>query len=215
MSGFVIGIDEAGRGPLAGPVAVGAVLIPRKFDWKVVEGVKDSKQLRAQVREQIFEKMCELERVGKLHYAVAFSSHAMIDRRGIVPSIRSALRTTLMHLARDFMANARWNLRGESLEESAEVLLDGGLVAPIAFGTQRTIIRGDETEPVISLASIAAKVLRDRRMEALAEQYPAYRFEEHKGYGTIEHRRIIAREGLCEIHRASFCTGLRVAEKSV
>ncbi len=212
MSGFVIGIDEAGRGPLAGPVAVGAVLVPRAFDWTLLEGVKDSKQLRPQVREEIFQKMTELERVGKLQYAVAFSSHSMIDRKGIVPAIRSALRTTLLHLARDFMDNSKWNLRGQSLEESAEVLLDGGLIAPISFPMQRTIIRGDQTERAISLASIAAKVLRDRRMEALAEQYPSYGFDEHKGYGTLDHRRAIAREGLCEIHRMTFCTRMRTPE---
>ena len=204
----MIGIDEAGRGPLAGPVAVGAVLIPSHFDWKTLEGVKDSKQLRPQVRERIFHEMQELKRMGKLHFAVAFSSHAIIDRKGIIPAIRSALKRTLVELAREFLENRHWNFRGDSLEEVAEVLLDGGLSAPISFRSQQTIIRGDQSEPAISLASIAAKVLRDRHMSMLAERYPQYGFEEHKGYGTPDHARMIRKNGLCAIHRITFCSNL-------
>ena len=95
------------------------------------------------------------------------------------------------------------------------MLLDGSLCAPTHFIDQRTIIRGDETEPIISLASIVAKVTRDRRMEKLGASYPAWGFEEHKGYGTIEHRRTIARLGLSSEHRLSFCSGLRIGPKRV
>ncbi|MEY4747542.1 MAG: ribonuclease ribonuclease [Candidatus Parcubacteria bacterium] len=197
----VIGIDEAGRGPLAGPVAVGAVMVPIDFDWRALPGVKDSKQLRSQVRERIFSDMQALERRGKLRYAVRFSSSAMIDRVGITRAVKRALLCALEALEAD--------------PAGVCVLLDGSLYAPSHYVEQRTIIRGDETEPVISLASIAAKVVRDRRMERFAESLPAWGFEEHKGYGTHEHIRAIARMGLSEIHRASFCAGLRIGSKSV
>jgi ribonuclease HII len=197
---YVIGIDEAGRGPLAGPVAVGAVMVPEDFDWSLIEGVKDSKQLRPQIREELFEKLQSLERRGKLRYAVRFSSSQSIDRIGIVRSIRRALVCALEALEPD--------------PAVCTVLLDGSLYAPRQFVDQRTIIRGDQSEPVIGLASIAAKVLRDRRMEKLALEYPSWGFDIHKGYGTLEHRRAISAHGLSDLHRASFCTSLRIGPKS-
>ena len=87
-------------------------------------------------------------------------------------------------------------------------MLDGSLHAPKEFTNQKTIIRGDQSEPVISLASIAAKVLRDRLMVRLAKKYPLYSFDIHKGYGTLAHRRAIKKEGFCELHRVTFCTRL-------
>ena len=198
---YVIGIDEAGRGPLAGPVAVGAVMVPLDFDWTQLEGVKDSKQLRPQIRERIFTEIQAFERRGKLKYAVRFSSSESIDRWGIVRAVRRALICALEAVEPD--------------PAITTVLLDGSLYAPTHFIDQRTIIRGDETEPIISLASIVAKVTRDRRMEKLGESYPAWGFEGHKGYGTIEHRRVIARLGLSSEHRLSFCSGLRIGPKRV
>ena len=205
---YLIGIDEAGRGPLAGPVSVGAVLVPADFDWTLVRGVKDSKQLRAQQREDFFARMKELEHTGSMRFAVSFSSVQIIEERGIVFAVQSALNRAIRRLVENPVGNA--NDRPEY-----EVRLDGGLHAPREFSMQKTIIRGDVTEPVISLASIAAKVLRDRHMEELAQKYPAYGFDAHKGYGTLEHRRAIARVGLSDIHRATFCTRLRVGPKSV
>ncbi|QQG37816.1 MAG: ribonuclease HII [Candidatus Kaiserbacteria bacterium] len=196
---YVIGIDEAGRGPLAGPVAVGAVLLPEDFDWLLLEGVRDSKQLRPQVRDSIFEQMQVLESRGKIRYAVRFSSCDYIDEFGIVSAIRRALYSAIYAL--------------EPQVAQSTVLLDGGLRAPREFFDQHTIIRGDETEPVISLASIAAKVLRDRRMEELSEHYPDYGFDVHKGYATLAHRRAIARHGLSDLHRVSFCSRLRIGPK--
>ncbi len=198
---YLIGVDEAGRGPLAGPVAVGAVMIPLDFDWSLIEGVKDSKQLRAQVRERIFAETEVLARRGKLKYAVRFSSSAMIDELGIARAVKRALTVAIGALEADPL--------------ECTVLLDGSLYAPSEFADQRTIIRGDETEPVISLASIAAKVSRDRRMEKLALEYPQWGFDVHKGYGTLDHRRAISRVGLSDIHRASFCTRLRIPERVV
>lgn len=201
---YVIGIDEAGRGPLAGPVAVGAVLVLVDFDWTLLKGVRDSKQLSALQREKIFSEMEILERAETIRFAVSFSSVHTIEERGIVFAVQSALARALRRLTK--------NTENGSLYE---VRLDGGLKAPAKFVRQTTIVRGDESEPVISLASIAAKVLRDRRMKHLAVAYPAYGFDAHKGYGTWAHRRAIARFGLSDIHRATFCTRLRVGEKSV
>ena len=198
---YLIGIDEAGRGPLAGPVAVGAVMVPEGFDWRLLPGVRDSKQLRPQVRDRVFAEMETLARRGKLSFAVRFSSSEMIDSFGIARAVRRALVCALDELKAD--------------PAECSVLLDGSLYAPREFVEQRTIIRGDETEPVISLASIAAKVLRDRRMEKLAVEYPQWGFDVHKGYGTLEHRRVIARIGLSDIHRASFCTRLRIPSHTV
>ena len=197
MSRFIIGIDEAGRGPLAGPVAVGAVKVPSDFDWSSVEGAKDSKKMTEKGREKIYETMSVLRAEGKLDFDVAFSSSYMIDTHGIVPAIRSALDRAITKITQDGPP-----------EELVQVLLDGSLRAPERFVNQKTIIRGDSSEVVISLASIVAKVLRDRLMVRLASDYPAYGFEIHKGYGTLAHRQIIKKEGLSKLHRASFCTNI-------
>src|SRR3989344_54978 len=176
---YVIGIDEAGRGPVAGAVSVGAVLVPARFDWGPWRGVKDSKQLTALERERWYTRLAEARRGGGLRFSVAFTGPSKIDREGIVPGIQSALSRAIFKLDAD--------------PYECLVLLDGSLKAPEAFCFQKTIIRGDQLEPVISLASIVAKVLRDRQMRHLAKKYPAYGFEKHKGYGTAEHYRCIRR----------------------
>lgn len=188
---YIVGIDEAGRGPLAGPVSVGAVRLSIDFDSAQVTGATDSKKMTPLSRERLYETMRSLRASGALDFAVAFSDAAMIDREGIVPSIRSALESALESLQLD--------------PEVCDVRLDGGLKAPSHFKQQTTIIRGDQTELAISLASIAAKVERDALMREIAEQFPAYGLEIHKGYGTAAHRRLIQEHGLSPIHRASFC----------
>ncbi len=198
---YLIGIDEAGRGPLAGPVAVGAVLMLQDFDWRLLEGVRDSKKLSEKKREEFFARAVELEQSQTLRFAVATSSAAYIDRYGIVPAIKRALAEVLS--------------RFEVEPKDCHVLLDGSLRAPAEYIHQETIIRGDDTEPVISLASIMAKVTRDRLMKRLSSKYPEYDFHVHKGYGTPSHLSAIARRGLSDIHRASFCSRLRVGSKSV
>ncbi len=198
---YVIGIDEAGRGPLAGPVAVGAVMVPLDFDWSVLEGVRDSKKLSEKKREEIFVHAGELQLSGALRFSVSTSSAAYIDRYGIVPAIKRALAEVLS--------------RFEIEPHECRVLLDGSLKAPVEYIHQETIIRGDDTEPIISLASIMAKVTRDRLMKRLSPKYPEYDFHVHKGYGTASHLSVIGRYGLSDIHRASFCTRLRLGSKSV
>jgi ribonuclease HII len=192
---YLIGIDEAGRGPLAGPVAVGAVMVPGDFDWMLVVGAKDSKQMTPASREVLYATMKDLREAGTLNFAVAFSSSSMIDQWGIVPSIKSALARALSTIQ-------------EATPLECEVLLDGNLRAPERFAKQRTIIRGDQSEPIISLASIAAKVERDALMRRLAKKYPAYEFARHKGYGTTLHRAAIVENGLSPIHRRTFCRAL-------
>jgi len=180
---------------LAGPVAVGAVKIPADFDWSLVVEAKDSKQMTPKSREELYKKMCTLRTEGKLEFAVAFSSAAFIDKRGIVPAVQSALDRAIAKV-----------IKVEPYHY--EVLLDGSLHAPKEFLNQKTIIRGDQSQPVISLASIAAKVMRDRLMVRMAQKYPVYGFNVHKGYGTLAHRETIKRAGLCELHRTTFCTKL-------
>jgi len=190
MRRHIIGIDEAGRGPLAGPVAVGVVLFPERFDWRLLRGIKDSKQLTPDAREAWYANLLMLRREYDVQFAVSFSSARVIDARGIVPAVFAGITRSLARLEAD--------------PRHSELLLDGALHAPAHFTHQRTIIRGDETEPAIALASIAAKVRRDRLMRRYALQFPAYNFDLHKGYGTKAHREVFKRLGPCPIHRQSF-----------
>ncbi|MGH7141108.1 MAG: ribonuclease HII [Minisyncoccia bacterium] len=189
---FLIGIDEAGRGPLAGPVAVGAVLVPEGFDVsQEFPGVRDSKKLSAEKREEIYAALRHrAEAVGDVRFCVRFASHHCIDRLGITRAVRLALFACAQHLAPD--------------PGGVHVLLDGLLEAPPRF-SQETIIRGDESVPLISLASISAKVERDQLMQRMAKKFPDYGFDIHKGYATAAHREAIAERGLCAIHRVTFC----------
>ena len=202
----LVGIDEAGRGALAGPVSVGAILFPSDFDWRELyklvtrsgePRLRDSKQLSAQQRDILYE---QITAHGRLQHACAFVDAETIDAIGIVNAAHEATARALALLG----ANP----------ERVEVLLDAGLKAP-SLWKQESFIRGDENIPAIAFASIIAKVSRDRLMENLSNTHAAYHFEEHKGYGTLAHRRAIARTGLSGLHRASFCRGLRIAEKSV
>jgi ribonuclease HII len=197
MKSWLVGIDEVGRGPLAGPVMVGAALVPADFDWALLPGVTDSKKLTEKKREAIFANALDLQQAGKLWFAVTEESAAKIDAIGIVPSIRSALARALTAVVE----------RSGAAPAALEVLLDGGLTAPAEYLHQQTIIKGDATEPVIGLASIVAKVTRDRLMIQFNTQYPGYGLEVHKGYGTVAHRAAIRERGLSAIHRVTFCRG--------
>jgi len=196
---FVVGIDEAGRGPLAGPVAVGAVSartaeLPRlKRVFRMIKG-KDSKKLSPEDREKWFAVIKAEAKAGNLRWKVSLSGNDMIDKKGIVPAIRSAL-----------IRNLRSLLVVADEPQHTRVLLDGGLKAPAEFLDQKTIIKGDEKELLISLASICAKVTRDAAMCRLAKKYPEYGFAVHKGYGTKMHSNALKLYGLCVIHRLSFC----------
>ncbi len=186
---FLIGIDEAGRGPLAGPVSLAAVMVPADFNLFFFRGIKDSKQLNERERETWYEKILHFG--GGLEWSASFSSHSIIDRKGITKAVYQALSRTLRMLPVD--------------PEECRVLMDGGLKAPPEFIYQETLIRGDETVALIAAASIIAKVKRDRHMKSLARKFPQYGFDVHKGYGTDNHRQAIQSFGLSEIHRTTFC----------
>lgn len=209
MQTWVIGIDEAGRGPLAGPVAVGVALVPARFDWDLLPGVTDSKKLSEKRREAIYTTAKELEKAGQLATSVSLISAKQIDKHGIVPSINTGIVSGLQSVT---TTSPRKDL-GEVVQyESVRVLLDGGLKAPAEWMHQETIIQGDSKEKVIGLASIMAKVTRDRYMQRVATQsaYTIYNFAQHKGYGTKAHREAIATHGLSPEHRASYCKNIQL-----
>ncbi|MBU6431374.1 ribonuclease HII [Patescibacteria group bacterium] len=193
---YIIGIDEVGRGPLAGPLAVGACLISvskiKSLQAKgFFKGIRDSKKLSEKKREEWLGKTEELKTKGDLDYSVSFVSNKKIDEKGISHCLRLAVKNSLKKLKADPLKTM--------------VLLDGGLRAPEKFIYQKTIIKGDEKEPIISLASVAAKVARDRKMIKYSKKFLQYGFEIHKGYGTVSHCQKIRENGLSELHRKSFC----------
>lgn len=189
---YEVGIDEAGRGPLAGPVAVGIVVVAQNFDWKLLPGVTDSKKLTPKKRAEIFAAAKRLQKNNTLAYKVAMVSAQKIDEIGIVPAIRLATVRALSGLTID--------------PNRARVKLDGGLSAPEIY-RQETIIKGDEKERVIGLASICAKETRDAYMVRIADkpQFAPYDFQTHKGYGTKAHREAIKLYGLSTEHRPGYC----------
>lgn len=207
---WLIGVDEAGRGPLAGPVSVGVALVPFDFNWDVIPGVGDSKKVSPKKREEIFQRAKVLKKEGKLDYVVCMISAKTIDKIGIVPSIQKAMNQALQKIQKSKMIQVQ--RKTLCTYDQCLVMLDGGLRAPKEYVHQETIIKGDSKEKVIGFASIMAKVTRDRHMIALSKDYPYsnYGFEVHKGYGTRAHRANIAQFGLSTEHRATFCKNVKV-----
>jgi ribonuclease HII len=151
--------------------------------------LNDSKKLTEKKREAIFLRLQEEMRAGNVSAVVYLASASKIDAEGIVPSVRGALYKGV----RKLLPNP----------EEGKVYLDGSLKAPPEY-VQETIIGGDGLVPAIMLASVAAKVTRDRMMQKLALEYPLYGFEVHKGYGTKKHYELLREHGPCEIHRRTF-----------
>ena len=191
---WIVGVDEAGRGPLAGPVAVGVVKLPIDFDWSLIPGVGDSKQVSLENREVIFERAKKLRYKNQLDYAVGQVGSSVIDRQGIIFAINLAMSRCIKRLELD--------------PADCFIKLDGSLYAPHWFA-QETIIRGDSKELSIGLASILAKVTRDKYMTKVSRRYPRYDFAQHKGYGTKDHREAIAEYGKSPIHRVSYCHNIK------
>ena len=193
---MIIGIDEVGRGPLAGPVTVAAVAAKYpvlSIRYQVFfRNIRDSKKLTPKKRDEWFKKLTVNPRILIAHSSV---SHKIIDRIGITKAVSRAVKNCLRILNTKYLI----------LDTHHKVLLDGSLHAPAEYKDQQTIIKGDEKIPIISAASIIAKVIRDRKMVRLAKEYPEYAFEIHKGYGTKFHRAAIRKYGICDIHRRSFC----------
>jgi ribonuclease HII len=196
---YFVGIDEAGRGALAGPVCVGAVLYPEDFDWKEVfklitkrgePKLRDSKKLSAQQRDILYAYITEH---GRLRHAFALVGSDVIDAIGIVNATNEAAAIAINTL--------------QISPERVKVLLDAGLKAPGKW-QQESFVRGDENIPAISFASIIAKVSRDRHMEELTVSYEKYGFDKHKGYGTNTHIAQIRQHGITPIHRTTFMSFL-------
>ena len=193
MKKWIVGIDEVGRGPVAGPVAVCVcsmlTLEYKKYEWK---GLNDSKKLSQNSRELWFQKAKELKKKGLINYFVIYKSNLFIDSKGIKNAIKKCIENGLDKL----------NIN----PEECNILLDGSLSAPIKYKYQKTIIKGDQIEKIISLASVIAKVTRDKKMTSLHKKYPKYNWLKNKGYGTKEHYRAIKKNGLTILHRKSFLT---------
>ncbi len=192
-TGRVIGIDEAGRGPLAGPLSVAGVSMQGGGRGAFVRGAFDSKKLSREERELWHKRLETLSQAGIITVAHTFVSARCIDKKGMGCALRDAVARVLDKL---------------SACQTDRVLLDGSLFAPQTFSFQQTIIKGDEQEELIAAASIVAKVRRDAFMRGVSQRYPRYGFDQHKGYGTAFHREAIKRFGLCSEHRKSFCTTL-------
>lgn len=190
MYTHTIGVDEAGRGPLAGPVAVGAVCVPKRFNWNLIPGVDDSKKLSEKTREAVAGRAAALAREGYIVWSVAMVSAPIIDRIGITKAVQRGVQRSIQRL--------------DVKPQSVFVKLDGLLRAPDVYTRQKTIIKGDQTEKEIALASIMAKVRRDRYMRRMAARYPNYGFDLHKGYGTAMHKNALTQHGRCPLHRVCF-----------
>lgn len=178
----IAGIDEAGRGPLAGPVVAAAVILPESFRHRVLN---DSKQLSASVREELY---AELTAEGSgIVWTVSVADHEEIDRINILRATHQAMRRAVTALPR--------------LPQHA--LIDGLPVRPFPV-PHTALVKGDAQSFSIAAASIIAKVTRDRIMVEMDALYPAYHFSQHKGYGTEEHLAMLKAHGPCPIHRRSF-----------
>lgn len=180
VPGLIAGVDEAGRGPLAGPVVAAAVILD---DLKPIKGLADSKQLTAKRREKLYDEI----RAKALCCSIAEASVEEIDRLNI-------LQATLLAMQR---AVAGLRLK------PAKVLVDGNRLPPLDVLAE-AIVSGDALVPAISAASILAKVTRDRQLEALDQRHPAYGFAQHKGYGTAQHLQALQQHGPLPEHRRSF-----------
>lgn len=189
---WIIGVDEVGRGALAGPLTVGAVAAPlsgRFADWQSGEllTLRDSKMLSSHRREILSEL---LHAHPHLRATIGSISHRVIDRVGMTAAAMRAVRDALYRLPPELLSDAI-------------IFLDGGLIAPLPL-SQMTIIHADATMPIVSAASVVAKVHRDGIMVRQHRRFPEYGFDRHKGYGTAGHYEALRIHGPSPIHRLSF-----------
>jgi len=187
---YHIGIDEVGRGPIAGPVTIGMFCVHQSslnHVQKRLQGITDSKQLRPKQREYYVDIVKQLTKEGLCTYTTSSVSASRIDAKGIVWAIRTALSRALNGLNHN--------------PENTSVFLDGGLKAPEKYIYQETIIRGDIHNWLIATASVIAKVHRDAKMCRYSQKYPQYEFHNNKGYGTKRHYELIRKHGMCTLHR--------------
>ncbi|MEM7790293.1 MAG: ribonuclease HII [Verrucomicrobiota bacterium] len=209
---YLIGVDEAGRGALAGPVTAGASVLSKAFfeDESLLEQsglVNDSKQMSAQSRERQYAALVLLRDKKHLDFEVASSTTEEIEELNILGATRLAMRRAVEALAK---RSKDWDLplqvlEGPLFESSSEtkLIVDGRALKPFPYAHEG-IVKGDGKSLAIAIASIAAKVARDRLMQKLAARYPIYDFGQHKGYATAAHRAAILSHGACMIHRSLF-----------
>ena len=179
---YIAGVDEVGRGPLAGPVVCAAVIMPLDED-KLVVGVDDSKKLSEKKREQLAEEI----KARALCYTIVEIDEKTIDEINILEATRLGMKKAI-----------------ETLEIPPEVVLTDGNMTIDTHFPQHSVIHGDALSYSIGAASIIAKVYRDNMMDEFAKTYPQYGFEKNKGYGTAAHIQGIKEHGLCPIHRRTF-----------
>lgn len=179
---YICGIDEAGRGPLAGPVVAGAVILPKGLK---IPYLNDSKQLSEKKREELYDVIMEQA----VSVGVGIVSPERIDEINILQATYEAMREAV-----------------GTLSYRPDVLLNDAVIIPELTIPQEKIIKGDAKSLSIAAASVIAKVTRDRMMKAYHELFPEYGFEKHKGYGSKEHIEMIQKIGPCAIHRRSFLT---------
>lgn len=177
---FICGVDEAGRGPLAGPVCAAAVILPRNIE---IAGLNDSKKLCEKNREKLYDEICEKA----VSFGIAFASVEEIEELNILNAAMLAMNRAIAQL--------------DPQPELA--LIDGNRSSAIEINS-RCVVKGDAKCADIAASSILAKVTRDRYMLKMAQKYPEYHFERHKGYGTKLHYEVLREYGPCEIHRPSF-----------
>ncbi len=190
LGGRVAGIDEAGRGPLAGPVVAAAVVFAdvRRAPRGLRDQVDDSKKLTRKQRETAFARLIAMARDGELWFGVAASSVGEIDRLNILGATFQAMRRALARLP----------------QTPDHVLIDGDRLPPGLPCAATAVIRGDGRCLSVAAASILAKVIRDRAMTRLAARYPEFGWEKNAGYGTESHTQALAQVGPCKHHRLSF-----------
>jgi len=176
----LVGVDEAGRGPWAGPVVAAAVVLPQNA---FIEGLNDSKKLSPKKRKTILEKIKQTA----LSYSVGIVSHTQIDEINILQATYQAMKIAIAGISIPFDL----------------VLVDGWAIPRLKL-PQQNVISGDAQSACIAAASIVAKETRDAIMEQMAQEYPQYGFEKHKGYGTKYHMQALEKFGPCPIHRVSY-----------
>ena len=205
---YIIGIDEVGRGPIAGPVTVGIVGIDMKSPAAKslgllvkhkIDGIRDSKQLTPREREHIYAEMVQYKKDGKIEFYTTSVNASIVDEKGMTHAVSNAIARLLRKFDVD--------------ETEVKIVLDGRLYAPEKFVNQKTVVKGDTIHLSIALASIAAKVVRDKYMMKQDKVFPEYGFKKHKGYGTVEHRKALQKYGLSPLHRKTYCKGVKKLRK--
>jgi ribonuclease HII len=185
----IVGVDEAGRGPLAGPVVAGAYWLDLREPFPTpVDKLDDSKKLTEPLREEYFDALCP----PKHRFAVASSSASIVDEINVLQATFRAMHQAVSELV-------------EAMGQTPDrVLVDGNMTIPKGLWDQQAIVKGDGRSFAIAAASILAKVTRDRFMRQAHRRWSQYGFDSHKGYGTAQHREALRKYGPCELHRRSF-----------